>query len=316
MSTTVVNHEVRSRPMGFANEPSRSRSDELLIELFLGADEATAEDAFRELMFRHGPMVLAVCRQALNGSHDAEDAFQATFLTLARKAATIRDRRYLAGWLCEVAHRISVRSRGAGARRRAREARVLAMADAVRPSDQETNVSREEIRPLIQEEVGRLPEKYRTPVVLSYFEGKSNEEVADLLKWPVGTVKGRLSRAREMLRSRLKRRGLALSTAFLLLALQSESPAAIEVEDTLLEETLRTSLASRSTPPPAAVDTAPASRRGITRRMAIALLVFATAASAFGYEYRDYFRKLRAVDIYESAVDLIPISFSPPPSCH
>jgi hypothetical protein len=191
------------------------------------------------------------------------------------------------------------------------------MADAVRPSDQESHVSREEIRPLIQEEVGRLPEKYRTPVVLSYFEGKSNEEVADLLKWPVGTVKGRLSRAREMLRSRLKRRGLALSTAFLLFALESESSAATEVDGLLFEETQRTSRAYRSIPSPeATAASASTARRRLAQRMLIYLAVLAAAASAFGYEYRDSLRNLRAVDLYEGAVDLIPVSTSAPASCH
>ena len=150
MSTTIVRHDSPMHLKGFAGEGEQERSDETLLDQYLNGREHEADEAFRELMFRHGPMVLAVCRQALNGSHDAEDAFQATFLTLARKAATIRDRRYLAGWLCEVAHRIAVRSRGAGARRRAREARVLAMVDAVRPSDQESHVSREEIRRIVR----------------------------------------------------------------------------------------------------------------------------------------------------------------------
>ncbi|MDR3621978.1 MAG: sigma-70 family RNA polymerase sigma factor [Paludisphaera borealis] len=315
MSTTVATHDAPSRLTGFAGEGSPDRSDEALLDRYLSGGESDADEAFRELMFRHGPMVLAVCRQALNGSHDAEDAFQATFLTLARKAATIRDRRYLAGWLCEVAHRIAVRSRGAGARRRAREAHVLAMADVVRTSEQENQASREEIRPLIQEEVRLLPEKYRAPVVLSYFEGKSNEEVAELLQWPVGTVKGRLSRAREMLRSRLKRRGLALSTAFLLYALETESSAATPIEASLVNDALRTSLGPRSTPD-ASNSSEQAARKPASRRLLFYLLVLATAASVFGYEYRDFLGSLKAADIYDGAIDLVPFSMSSASACH
>jgi RNA polymerase sigma factor (sigma-70 family) len=315
MSTTVVTHDSSARLKGFASEGSPDRSDEMLLDRYLSGGEGDADEAFRELMFRHGPMVLAVCRQALNGSHDAEDAFQATFLTLARKAATIRDRRYLAGWLCNVAHRIAVRNRGAGARRRAREARVLAMADAVRPSEQENQASREELRPLVQEEVRLLPEKYRAPVVLSYFEGKSNEEVAELLKWPVGTVKGRLSRAREMLRSRLKRRGLALSTAFLLYGLETESSAATPIDASLIDDALRTSLRARSTPDASTLSQQAARKPG-SRRLLLYLFLLATAASAFGYEYRSYLGELKAADIYDSAVDLVPFSLSSAPGCH
>jgi len=298
-----------------ASEGEFDRSDSMLLDRYLSGTEGDAEEAFRELMFRHGPMVLAVCRRALNGSHDAEDAFQATFLTLARKAATIRDHQYLAGWLCEVAHRIAVRSRGAGARRRAREAQVLAMSDAVRPPDQENQACREEIQPLIQEEVHRLPEKYRTPVVLSYFEGRSNEEVAEMLKWPVGTVKGRLSRARDLLRTRLKRRGLALSTAFLLYALETEHAEAAEIESELAASTLRKSLGARTTSRTAA-GPIHRDRMRVGRRLLLSLFLLACAASAAGYTNRGYFGGLTADDLYKGAAHLISIPFSAAPHCH
>lgn len=314
MPTTVFMHAPPSRLL---SEAGSDRSDAMLIDRYLSGSEGDAEEAFRELMFRHGPMVLAVCRRALNGSHDAEDAFQAAFLTLARKAATIRDREYVAGWLCEVAHRIAVRSRGAGARRRAREARVLAMSDAVRPSEQENLASREEIRPVIQEEVHRLPEKYRAPVVLSYFEGKSNEEVAELLKWPVGTVKGRLSRARDLLRARLKRRGLALSAAFLLYALEAEPVGAAEVDPSLTESALRTSLGARTTSRiAAATDPIRRNRPPVGRRLLISLFLLACTASVLGYTNRSQLATLKADSLYERAARLIPFSFSPAPHCH
>ena len=314
MPTTVLTHE---RPSRTAGEGEFDHSDSMLLDRYLSGSEGDAEEAFRELMFRHGPMVLAVCRRALNGSHDAEDAFQATFLTLARKAATIRDHQYLAGWLCEVAHRIAVRSRGAGARRRAREAQVLAMSDAVRPPDQENQATREEIRPLIQEEVHRLPEKYRTPVVLSYFEGKSNEEVAELLKWPVGTVKGRLSRARDLLRARLKRRGLALSTAFLLYALETQHAEAAEIEGSLAASALRTSLGPRTpSRAAAAADSIRRARMRVGLRLLFFLLLLASAASAAGYANWSYLGTLKADDLFQSAARLIPFPFSAAPHCH
>src|SRR5207248_1099652 len=156
----------------------------------------------------------------LDRDHDAEDAFQATFLVLARKGASIRNRRALAGWLQEVAYRIALRARARAGRRRACERQVMAMVPPRdEPSHPETAALWNELRPVLHEEVVRLPEKYRLPVTLSYLEGKTNEEVAELLQWPVGTVKGRLSRGRELLRTRLSRRGVALSAAFVVTAL-------------------------------------------------------------------------------------------------
>jgi RNA polymerase sigma factor (sigma-70 family) len=286
----------------------------MLLDRFLSGDERDAEEAFRELMFRHGPMVLAVCRQALNGSHDAEDAFQATFLTLARKASTIRDRQYLAGWLCEVAHRIAVRSRGTEARRRTREAQLLAISDAVDAPEEVNHADRAEVRPLIQEEIHRLPEKYRAPVLLRYFEDRSYEEVAELLGWPVGTVKGRLSRARDLLRERLKRRGVALSAAFLLFALKTEPAPATTIETELMEEALQAGLRARR--PPAAVakaEATPSARMGTARRALFILALLTIAAWAFERADRGRFNP---ADLYQWVVNLVIPPFSPAAHCH
>jgi RNA polymerase sigma factor (sigma-70 family) len=194
-------------------------SDEDLLERFLNGDAYASQEAFRSLVVRHGPMVLGTCRHVLSEHHDAEDAFQATFLVLARKGATIRNRRVLAGWLHEVAHRIAVKTRASAARRRNVERQSLAMSPpAIEPGTQDQAAAWNELRPVLHAEVERLPERYRVPVILSYLEGKTNEEVAELLRWPVGTVKGRLSRARDLLRSRLLRRGLSLSAAFIVTA--------------------------------------------------------------------------------------------------
>jgi RNA polymerase sigma factor (sigma-70 family) len=185
--------------------------DEALLEQFLQGEALESQDAFRILVERHGPAVLATCRHILVRAQDAEDAFQATFLVLARRAASITDRSVLAAWLREVAIRTALRARARASRRESVERQAMAMASTLdRPGDQEAILSLNELRPVLQEEMVRLPEKYRIPVILSYLEGRSNQEVADVLKWPVGTVKGRLSRARQMLRYRLTRRGVGL----------------------------------------------------------------------------------------------------------
>jgi RNA polymerase sigma factor (sigma-70 family) len=212
--------------------------DEQLLDRFLSGSGEQAEDAFRAIVVRHGPMVLGVCRHVLIHQQDAEDAFQAAFLVLARKAASIHDRRVLGRWLYEVAYRIALRAKSGAMRRRANErqgAEMLVTAP-------ETDAGWSELRPVLHEEINRLPDKYRSPVVLCYLEGKTNEEVAQLLKWPVGTVKGRLSRAREMLRSRLSRRGLALSAAFLLTALSHNAVFAEVVPTRLIDSTVSSAI--------------------------------------------------------------------------
>ena len=221
-----------------AEERVETLTDEQLLDWFLNRDDGSAEEAFRAIVLRHGPMVLGVCRHILNQHQDAEDAFQATFLVLARKGGSIRDRRVLARWLYEVAYRIAMRARTNGVRRRTHERQGGEMAATVTND----NHGWVELRPVLHEEVNRLPEKYRLPVILCYLEGKTNEEVAEQLKWPVGTVKGRLSRARDLLRSRLSRRGLALSAAFLVTALGNGTVIAEVVPPRLVDETVSNAL--------------------------------------------------------------------------
>jgi RNA polymerase sigma factor (sigma-70 family) len=185
--------------------------DDRLIELFVRLRDETA---FQALLHRHGPLVFGVCRKFLYNAHDAEDAFQATFLILARKAGSVAPGSPLGHWLHGVACRVAARARKT-ALRRAREQFCVDMAvvpDAAEKADSD-------LGPLLHEEVRRLPDKYRRPVVLCYLEGKTNEEAAQQLQWPVGTVKGRLNRAREMLRARLTRRGVGVSADSLTTAL-------------------------------------------------------------------------------------------------
>jgi RNA polymerase sigma factor (sigma-70 family) len=245
-------------------------SDEDLLEQFLRGEDLESQDAFRALVKRHGPRILAICRHVLDREHDAEDAFQATFLTLARKGASIRNRRAFAGWLHEVAYRVALRAHADASRRRIIEKQAMMMAPPRDvPGDPDEIVYWNELRPMLQEEVVRLPEKYRVPVVLSYLEGKTNEEVAELLQWPVGTVKGRLLRARQLLRSRLSQRGVALSVAFLVTALSRGRVRAAVAPAELITRTVRLANPwrpramppdSTSSPPPPLAKSGPPTR--------------------------------------------------------
>jgi RNA polymerase sigma factor (sigma-70 family) len=182
-------------------------SDGPLLERFLSRTGASSEVAFEVLVRRHGPMVLSLCRGVLHDDHAAADAFQATFLVLARRASTVRDRDNLAAWLGRVAKRIALSSREEAARRAARERRI-AVDDAMAVAGVVDHAGFE-IASLVNAEVKRLPKVERILLQLTYWQGKTYEEAAAHLSWPIGTVRSRLSRARERLRSRLTRRGLA-----------------------------------------------------------------------------------------------------------
>ncbi len=225
---------VSQGPSTLLMEDVEAVTDGELLSRFLNRGPSQAEAAFEVLVRRHGPMVLGVCRHVLTEPEDAEDAFQATFLLLVRKAGSIRNGEVLGHWLYEVAYRTSVRAKANAARRNARERQGAAMLATSHDQD----VAWNELRPVLHEEIGRLPEKYRKPVVLCYLEGRTNEEVAELLDWPVGTVKGRLSRARDVLRSRLTRRGLALSAGLLASLFAQNAVLAEVVPSRLVESTV------------------------------------------------------------------------------
>lgn len=191
------------------------------------------ETAFEAIVAWHGPMVLGVCRRLLADGHDVEDAFQATFLVLVRKAESLAERDALGPWLYGVAYRVALKARGLAARRRAREPNIAVTAPSV-PSHGDP--ARFELGMVLDEELSRLPAKYRAPIVLCYFEGLTHEDAASRLRWPVGTVKGRLARARETLKGRLTRRGIALSAAALTASL-SQSAVAM-VPETLMRTTV------------------------------------------------------------------------------
>jgi RNA polymerase sigma factor (sigma-70 family) len=189
------------------------------------------EAAFAALVHRHGPMVWGVCRRLLN-HHDAEDAFQATFLVLSRKTASIRPRELVANWLYGVAHHTALQARRTATRRRAREKQVTATPE---PEVVQQDFWHD-LQPLLDEELSRLADKYRGVIVLCDLEGKTRKEVAVQLGCPEGTVAGRLARARAMLAKRLARRGVVLSGGVAL----SQNVASAWVPTSVVTTTVKT----------------------------------------------------------------------------
>jgi RNA polymerase sigma factor (sigma-70 family) len=192
------------------------------------------EDAFAALVKRHGPMVLGVCRRILGDTPDAEDAFQATFLVLVRKAATVLPREMVANFLHGVAFQTARKARAQMARRRARERQVIAMPEPEAVPEEVWD----DLLPLLDRELSLLPAKYRVPVVLCDLEGKSRREAAHHLGWPEGTLSGRLSRARSLLARRLSRHGPMLSAGTLSVLL-AENATSAPVPPTLAANAFR-----------------------------------------------------------------------------
>jgi RNA polymerase sigma factor (sigma-70 family) len=180
-------------------------SDGQLLECFVSRRE---EAAMAALVRRHGPMVWCVCRRILCNHHDAEDAFQATFLVLVRKAASILPREMVGNWLYGVAHQTALKARATTAKRQAREKQVKEMPEPAAVTEPDLW---HDLEPLLDQELSRLPDKYRVAIVLCDLEGKTRKEVAQQLKIPEGTLSSRLTKARTMLAKRLARQGLMVS---------------------------------------------------------------------------------------------------------
>ncbi len=210
--------------------PGVSASDSELLDCFVRERDSLA---FRSLVVRHGPAVLQVCRAVLHNAHEAEDAFQGTFLVLIRKARSIQNPELLGRWLRGVAYRTALRARCRAARRLALERTRAEMT----PSAEVPGELSFELRQMIRDELDRLPDSFRQPVTLCYLEGLTHQEAATRLGWPVGTVKVRLVRGRRLLRERLDRRGVSLGAALVFWLLDpSKAPS---VPGVLLESTVR-----------------------------------------------------------------------------
>lgn len=234
MASATVGEVMRQLGRLFTTGATSGLEEAQLLERFA---QARDEIAFQALVARHGPMVLGVCRRLVDDPHAVEDAFQATFLVLVRRAGSIRDPARLGPWLYGVAHRVARRARADLARQRRREQggdALIAHEPASTPASEGT------LGPELHEELNRLPRAYRDVVVLCDLEGQTHEEAARALKWPIGTVKGRLFRARAALRQRLTRRGITLSAVALTAVLEREAHAI--VAPALLNATVRAAM--------------------------------------------------------------------------
>jgi RNA polymerase sigma factor (sigma-70 family) len=224
------------RPTSWLPGPSGEveQTNQQLLERFTRLRD---EAAFAALVRRYGPMVLGVCRRVLSHVQDAEDAFQATFLVLVRKAGTIARPELLGNWLYGVAYRIAKKAKAHAARRSTDERQAKSMT----PADPVAEVAWREVRSRLDDALQRLPEKYRLPLVLCYLEGRTNEEAARQLGWPVGSMSARLARGRELLRERLADREQAVPAGLFALILgQHVGPTIVPPE--LVDTTVRAGL--------------------------------------------------------------------------
>jgi RNA polymerase sigma factor (sigma-70 family) len=224
---TVIRHLRRA----VLRQDGAGRTDGQLLASFIDQQD---EAAFEALVRRHGPMVFGVCRRVLRSHHDAEDAFQATFLVLARKAASVRPRERVANWLHGVALRTAMKTKALTAKRRGREKQVTEMPEPEAARQGQGG----ELQPLLDQELNGLPETYRLPILLCDLEGKTIKEAARQLGWPQGTLAGRLARGRKLLAKRLTNRGVVLSAGSLA-AVVSPKVASAGVPTSLLSSTVK-----------------------------------------------------------------------------
>jgi RNA polymerase sigma factor (sigma-70 family) len=238
-SDTFARMVGRIRKWAGAAEADRLADQELLRRYVRSNDEA----AFACLVRRHGPLVLGLCRRILRHEQDAEDAFQATFLVLARKARAIRRRQAVGSWLCGVAFRVATKLRASQARRQAREGPLGDEAPAATAEDWTWR----EVQTVVYAELDKLADKYRAPLLLCCVQGRTRDEAARQLGWGLGVLRGRLDRGRELLRARLVRRGLSLAAAPLALGLAGQASAAPAIPLALLSSTVKAALVAAPT---------------------------------------------------------------------
>ena len=278
--------------------------DGQLLERYLTRGD---EAAFEALVNLHGPMVLGVCRRVLRDPRDIEDAFQATFLILVRKASTIRDRLHLSNWLFGVAYRVARRARTNMLRRRGREVAVGNLEASAAPETADILG----IGPVLDQELNRLPRKYRAPLILCYLKGHTHNQAAEELECPVGTVRSRLARGRDLLRRRLTSRGHAPTAA--ILGAEASLPARLLTEavpPSLVSATVEAALgigASKTIQAGAASASALALTQGVLTTMKLAQLkligvaILAISLSAGGVVAVSYAASQRPVDASDAA---------------
>jgi RNA polymerase sigma factor (sigma-70 family) len=258
-------------------------ADGQLLERFLASRD---EAAFEALVRHHGRMVLGVCRRVLGNHHDAEDAFQATFLVLVRKAASVRRRAAVGSWLYGVAYRTALEAKGRLARRRVRERQVR---DMLQPTAEPEEALRE-LLPVLDRELSRLPEHYRSAVVLCDLEGKTRGEAARLLGVPESTLSGRLTTARRLLAKRLARYGPAFAGGALAAALAQGAASACVPAPLIVSTTRAATLVAAGNP--AAAGKAAVLAEGVLKtmfvtklRMTVGVALVAVALGAAGLVY-------------------------------
>jgi RNA polymerase sigma factor (sigma-70 family) len=281
---SCVRRGIVLRQMGrlFGDGTLTGLGDGQLLERYLTRRD---DDAFEALVDLHGPMVLGLCRRMLRDPRDIEDAFQATFLVLVRKAPAIRDRNLLSNWLYGVAYRVARRARTRTLRRRDRETTVGTpeVASGPDPTD------RTEFDAMLDQELSRLPEKYRAPLVLCYLRGRTHDQAAEELRCPVGTVRSRMARGRDLLRDRLTRRGFAPTAMAAILGGDPIAPARLlvaTVPPTMAAATVRAAVEFASSPILKAGATSLALAQGVLTTMKltqikwVVLAAMATSLSA------------------------------------
>lgn len=288
----MISPETRasSRPSG-----GQSSADAVLLSRWCEGDPAALE----ELIRRHGGMVLGVCRRVLGGRADADDAFQATFLVLVHKAHKLTRPAEVAAWLHQVALRVALKNRAVRGRRHAIEGAAVDVADSRTPDPSD---STHDLRQLLDEELDRLPEKYRLPIVLCELEERTLDEAAHILDWPKGTVACRLSRGRELLRQRLTHRRIA--PALLLLPGILPGARAEPVPDQLVSATLAA----------AAKPTRPRRKRPRLMIPLVLLLAGGTALAVPGWYLRSALAGPSHADSGSTPVVLSHCHSAPPPT--
>ncbi|HVL12070.1 MAG TPA: sigma-70 family RNA polymerase sigma factor [Gemmata sp.] len=257
-------HAALTATIARARRAVEADTDGQLLGAFLASRDA---DSFAELVARFGPMVFAVCRKLTGNHHDAEDAFQAAFVVLARRAATVSPREAVGNWLYGVAVRVAREARAVSARRRAREVPTSPLPDVARADREPDDLGR-----VLHEELAELPEKLRTLLVLCDLRGEAQVEVADRLGLPAGTVYSRLAAGRKRLADRLRKRGVALSAAGLAAAMAGAGRAA--VPPVLRARAVAAGLSPESTPAAVA-----ALSDGVFRTMLIQKLILPALAA-------------------------------------